>query len=65
MFTASSARERRDGKGLEWHSPVQARPAAVMVTRWSRAHGEVYLRRKWNDGGVADVEKLTVGLWLG
>ena len=36
-----------------------------MATRWSRAHGELYLRRKWNDGGVKDVEKLTVVLWLG
>ena len=44
---------------------VRARPAAVMATRWSRAHGEVYLRRKWNGGGVADVEKFMAGLWLG
>ena len=36
-----------------------------MVTRWSRAHGELYLRRKWNDDGVKDVEELTVVLWLG
>ena len=35
-----------------------------MATQWSRAHGELYLRRKWNDGGVADVEELTVVLWL-
>ena len=35
-----------------------------MATRWSRAHGELYLRRKWNDGGVVDVEELTVVLWL-
>ena len=35
-----------------------------MVTQWSRAHGELYLRRKWNDGGVTDVEELPVVLWL-
>jgi len=36
-----------------------------MATWWSRAHGELYLSRKWNDGGVKDVEKLMVVLWLG
>jgi len=35
-----------------------------MATRWSHAHGELYLRRKWDDGGVEDVEELTVVLWL-
>ena len=35
-----------------------------MVTRWSRAHGELYLRQKWDDGGVEDVEELTVVLWF-
>ena len=35
-----------------------------MATRWSRAHGELYLRRKWDDGGVVDVEELTVVLWF-
>ena len=24
----------------------------------------LYLRRKWDDGGVADVEELTVVLWF-
>ena len=37
---------------------------AVMVTRWSHAHGELYLRQKCDDGVVADVEELTVVLWL-
>jgi len=46
------------------YSHVRAQPAAVMATRWSRAHGELYLRRKWNDGGVTDVEELPVVLWL-
>ena len=36
-----------------------------MVTRWSRAHDELYLRQKRDDGVVADVEELTVVLWLG
>ena len=36
-----------------------------MATRWSRLHGELYLRRKRDDGGVEDVEELTVVLWLG
>ena len=35
-----------------------------MVTRWSHAHGELYLRRKRDDGVVADVEELTVVWWL-
>ena len=43
---------------------MRARPAAVMATQWSRAHGELYLRRKWDDGGVADVEELTAVLWF-
>ena len=43
---------------------MRARPAAVVVTRWSRAHGELYLRQKWDDGGVEDVEELTVVLWF-
>ena len=55
---------RKGWKGLEQHGHARARPAAVMATRWSRAHGELYLRRKWNDGGVVDVEELTVVLWL-
>ena len=63
--TEASARERRGDKGLEQHGHVRARPAAVMATRWSRAQGELYLSRKWNDGGVKDVEKLTMVLWLG
>ena len=50
--------------GLEQHGHVRAQPAAVMATRWSRAHGELYLRRKWNDGGVKDVEELTLVLWF-
>ena len=36
-----------------------------MAAQWSRAHGELYLRRKHDDGVVADVEELTVVLWLG
>ena len=43
---------------------MQAQPAVVMATRWSRAHGELYLRQKWDDGGVEDVEELTVVLWF-
>ena len=35
-----------------------------MVTQWSRLRGELYLRRKWDDGGVEDVEELTVVLWF-
>jgi len=35
-----------------------------MATRWSRAHGESYLRRKWSGGGVEDVERLTMVLWF-
>ena len=35
-----------------------------MVTQWSRAHGESYLRRKWSGGGVGDVERLTKELWF-
>ena len=35
-----------------------------MATRWSRAHSELYLSRKHDDGVVADVEELTVVLWL-
>jgi len=35
-----------------------------MATRWSHAHRELYLRQKWNDGGVTDVEELPVVLWL-
>ena len=35
-----------------------------MATRWSRAHGELYLRRKRDDGGVEDMEDLTVVLWF-
>ena len=50
---------------LERHNHVRALPAAVMATRWSRAHGELYLRRKRDDGVVADVEELTMVLWLG
>ena len=30
-----------------------------MATRWSHAHGESYLRRKWSGSGVGDVERLT------
>ena len=60
----ASARERRGDKELEQHGHVRARPAAVMATRWSRAHGESYLRRKWSGGGVEDVERLTMVLWL-
>ena len=56
--------KRGGSKRLERHSHVRARPPAVMATRWSRAHGELYLRRKWDDGGVADVEELTVVLWF-
>ena len=44
---------------------MRAQPAVVMATRWSRAHGELYLRQKHDDGVVADVEELTVVLWLG
>ena len=36
----------------------------VMVTQWSRPRGELYLRQKRDDGGVEDVEKLTVVLWF-
>ena len=43
---------------------MRARPAAVMATRWSRAHGESYLRRKWSGGGVEDVERLMMVLWF-
>ena len=43
---------------------MRARPAAVMATRWSHAHGESYLRRKWSGGGVEDVERLTMVLWF-
>jgi len=42
----ASARERRGDKELEQHGQVRALPAAVMATRWSRAHEEIYLRRK-------------------
>ena len=63
-LTGPSARERGDGKRLEQHGHVRARPAAVMATRWSRAHGELYLRQKWDDGGVEDVEELMVVLWF-
>jgi len=42
----ASARERRGNKELEQHGQVRAVPAAVMATRWSRAHEEIYLRRK-------------------
>ena len=42
----ASARERRGDKELEQHGHVRARAAAVMATRWSRAHEEIYLRRK-------------------
>jgi len=42
----ASARGRRGDKELEQHGQVRALPAAVMVTRWSRAHEEIYLRRK-------------------
>ena len=64
-FTESSARGRKGWKGLEQHGHERARPAAVMATRWSRAHGESYLRRKWSGGGVTDVEELTVVLRQG
>ena len=60
----ASARERRGNKELEQHGQVRALPVAVMVTRWSRAHGESYLRRKWSGGGVGDVERLTKELWF-
>ena len=43
---------------------MRALLAAVMATRWSRAHGELYLRRKRDDGVVADVEELIVVLWF-
>ena len=42
----TSARERRGDKELEQHGQVRALPVAVMATRWSRAHEEIYLRRK-------------------
>ena len=61
----ANAREGWDGKGLEQHGHMRARSAAVMATRWSRAHGESYLRRKWSGGGVTDVEELTVVLRQG
>ena len=35
-----------------------------MATRWSHAHGESHLRRKWSGGGVEDVERLTMVLWF-
>ena len=63
-LTGRSARERGDAKRLEQHDHVRARPAAVMATRWSHAHGESYLRQKWSGGGVEDVERLTVVLWF-
>jgi len=44
---------------------VRARPAAVMATRWSRLHGEFYLRRGRGFGEVEDVEELMVVLWFG
>jgi len=43
---------------------MRARPATVMATQWSHAHGELYLRRKWDDGGVEDMEELIVVLWF-
>ena len=43
---------------------MQARSAAVMATRWSRLHGEFYLRRGQGFGEVEDVEELMVVLWL-
>ena len=61
----ASARERRGDKELEQHGHVRARPAAVMVTRWSRLRGDLYLAQKRGDGVVTDREKLTAGLWLG
>ena len=36
-----------------------------MATRWSRLHGEFYLRRGRGFGEVEDVEELTVVLWFG
>ena len=35
-----------------------------MATRWSRLHGEFYLRRKQDYGEVEDVEELMVVLWF-
>ena len=35
-----------------------------MATRWSRLHGEPYLRQGRGFGEVEDVERLTVVLWF-
>jgi hypothetical protein len=35
-----------------------------MATRWSRLHGELYLRRKRTFSEVEDVEGLETVLWL-
>jgi hypothetical protein len=44
--------------------PRASSTAVDTATRWSRLHGEPYLRRKWWFGEDEEVEGLTVVRWF-